>query len=67
MMYIYLEVAFGYEFFSLLASFVDMQNQNAFRQKCPYSEFFRSTFSRIWTEYGGLPPEKLRIWTLFTQ
>ena len=21
------------------------------REKCPYSEFFRSVFSRIWTEY----------------
>ena len=24
------------------------------RKKCPYSEFFFSVFSRIWTEYGGL-------------
>ena len=31
-------------------------------QKCPYSEFFWSVFSSLlhW-------PEKLRIWTLFTQ
>ena len=34
------------------------------REKCPYSEFYRSIFSRIWTEYG---PEKLRIWTLLMQ
>ena len=33
-------------------------------EKCPYSEFFCSVFSHIRTEYG---PEKLRIWTLFTQ
>ena len=24
------------------------------RGKCPYSEFFWSVFSRIWTEYGNL-------------
>ena len=24
------------------------------REKCPYSEFFWSVFSRIWTEYGGI-------------
>ena len=23
-------------------------------KKCPYSEYFWSTFSRIWTEYGDL-------------
>ena len=43
------------------------------RKKCPYSEFFWSVFSRIWTEYGEIrsaekyEPEKLRIRTLFTQ
>ena len=25
------------------------------RKKCPYSEFFWSAFSRIWTEYRDLP------------
>ena len=34
------------------------------RKKCPYSEFFWSVFSRIWTECG---PEKLRITRVFTQ
>ena len=24
------------------------------RKKCPYSEFFWSVFSRIWTEYGEI-------------
>ena len=24
------------------------------RESCPYSEFFRSVFSRIWTEYGKI-------------
>ena len=24
------------------------------REKCSYSEFFRSAFSRIWTEYGEI-------------
>ena len=33
-------------------------------EKCPYSEFFRSVFSRIWTEYGS---EKLRMRALFMQ
>ena len=46
------------------------------RENSPYSEFFWSVFSRIWTEYGDLSvfspnagqygPEKLRIRTLFT-
>ena len=43
------------------------------REKCPYSEFFWSVFSRIRTEYGEIlgnagkyGPEKLRIRTLFT-
>ena len=46
------------------------------REKCPYSEFFWSVFSRIWTEYGEISvfspnagkygPEKLQIRTLFT-
>ena len=41
--------------------------QLALREKCPYSEFFWSVFSRIWTEYEFSPderrygPEKLRI------
>ena len=33
-------------------------------EKCPYSEFFWSVFSPNAGKYG---PEKLRIWTLFTQ
>ena len=33
------------------------------REKCPYSEFFWSVFSRIWTEYG----EKLRIFSFSNQ
>ena len=36
----------------------------ALREKCFYSEFFWSVFSRIWAEYG---PEKFRIRTLFMQ
>ena len=24
------------------------------REKCPYSEFFSSVFSRIWAEYGEI-------------
>ena len=52
-----------------------MQNSITLREKCPYSEFTWSLFSRIWTEYGDFPnfsiarkygPEKLRIQTLFT-
>ena len=26
----------------------------ALHEKCPYSEFFWSVFSRIWTEYGEM-------------
>ena len=43
------------------------------REKCPNTEFFWSVFSHIWTVYGVSPnvgkygPEKLRIWTIFTQ
>ena len=46
------------------------------REKCLYSEFFRSVFSCIQTEYGEMrirqntrkyKPEKLRMRTLFTQ
>ena len=36
----------------------------ALREKCFYSEFFWSVFSRIWAEYG---PEKFQIRTLFMQ
>ena len=36
----------------------------AWREKCPYSEFFWSVFSPNEGKYG---PEKLRIRTLFTQ
>ena len=35
------------------------------REKCPYSEFFWSVFSRIWTEYGEIlhsSPCFFRIW-----
>ena len=51
----------------------------ALRKKCLYSELFWSIFSRIRTRYGypqskygqeklrNYGPEKLRIWTLFTQ
>ena len=37
-------------------------------EKCPYSEFFWSVFSRIRTAYGQVRygPEKLQIQTLFT-
>ena len=51
------------------------------REKCPYSTFSWSVFSRIWTKYfpytlclsvfspnaGKCGQEKLWIWTLFTQ
>ena len=47
------------------------------REKCPNTMFFWSLFSRIWSEYGDLlvfspnagkyGPEKLCIWTIFTQ
>ena len=36
----------------------------ALRERCPYSEFFWSVVSPNAGKYG---PEKLRIWTLFTQ
>ena len=49
--------------------FIDIYQQSALnhliptlREKCPYSKFFWSVFSRIRTEYG---PEKPRIRTLF--
>ena len=35
------------------------------RKKCPYSEFFWSVFSRIWTEYGEIlriSPYAVRMW-----
>ena len=34
------------------------------RKKCPYSEFFWSAFSRIWTEYGEIfrvSPDSFRM------
>ena len=31
----------------------------ALREKCPYSEFFQSIFSRIWTEYEDLLPYQI--------
>ena len=34
------------------------------REKCPYSEFFWSAFSRIQSKCGKIRPEKLRIRTL---
>ena len=66
------------------AKFPQTKNKNWFQiewlvqslhEKCPYSEFFWSLFSRIWTEYGKIRspnaekygPEKLQIRTLFTQ
>ena len=30
--------------------------QSTLREKCPYSEFFWSLFSSIWTEYGDTGP-----------
>ena len=33
-------------------------------EKCPYSEFFWSAFSRIWTKYGeirSIPPYSVRM------
>ena len=50
--------------------------QTSLREKRPYSEFFWSEFSRIWTEYRDIVsphircefgPEKLRTRTRFTQ
>ena len=38
----------------------------ALREKCPYSEFFWSVFSRIWTEYDvslRIQSECGKIWT----
>ena len=32
---------------------------NSLCKMCPYSKFFWSVFSRIWTEYGDLAPSKL--------
>ena len=54
---------------------------HALSEKCPYSEFYWSVFSHIWTEYrdisillsifspnaGKYGSENLRIRTLFTQ
>ena len=44
---------------------------SALHEKCPYSEFFWSIFSRIRTriqpECRKIRTRKLRIWTLFTQ
>ena len=34
------------------------------RKTCPYLELFWSTFSRIWTQYGGIPrisPHSVRM------
>ena len=52
--------------------------EETLREKCPYSDFFWSIFSRIWTFFtlylsvcspnaGKYGPEKLRIRPLFTQ
>ena len=57
------------ELFGLgVGSVFNMQGstQISLREKCPYSEFFRSVFSRIWTEYGEIlcispNTDKLRI------
>ena len=36
--------------------FSDSENfrDDTLREKCPYSEFFWSVFSRIWTDYGEI-------------
>ena len=34
---------------------------NKLRKKCPYSEFFWSTFSRIQTEYGDIQSVRTKI------
>ena len=50
-----------------------LQKKLSLSDKYPYSEFFWSLFSKIWTEYlyifspniGKYSPEKLQILTLF--
>ena len=39
---------------TLLLPKPDDYAQSILRKKCPYSEFFWSVFSRIWTEYGEI-------------
>ena len=60
---------------------IALNGSNALCEKCPYSVFFWSGFSRIRTKYGEIQSispysvqmrenadhKKLRIWTLFTQ
>ena len=35
--------------------------ENTLREKCPYSKFFWSVFSRIWTEYGEILPYSVQM------
>ena len=38
----------------LQAKNLKKSNESTLRETCPYSEFFWSVFSRIWTEYGEI-------------
>ena len=53
-----------FEVFGLFHFSFNVFINQSLREKCPYSEFFWSLFSRDAGIYG---PEKLRIQTLFTQ
>ena len=70
-----------HEYETIYVLFFTATERNTLHEKFPYLEFFWSIFSRIRTEYGEIiqylpvfslnagkyAPEKLRIWTLFTQ
>ena len=70
---------FVFTFYDANAQFV-ASPRKSLREKCLFSEFFWSVFSRIRTEYGEIirispysvrmqintDKKKLRIWTLFT-
>ena len=42
--------------------FVNIKQSNLIplREKCPYSDFFWSIFSRIWTNYGDILDQETR-------
>ena len=48
--------SYKYCFKNMLGKTISLKNlkRAALRKKCPYSEFFWSAFSRIWTEYRDI-------------
>ena len=50
-----------YRFSCIIVVNANFMPYSALRKKCPYSELFWSTFSRIRTEYGGIRSNKCNV------